>query len=96
MLGFSGETARIVKSQNWIALPSFRDLASWKSRRTQHICRMTGELGHWHNRFFSMSMIASSTWLCVWLCKILRMLSERRHSIVESGWSQFFSKMKDR
>jgi len=28
MFGFSYDTALIVKSQNWIALPSFNDLAS--------------------------------------------------------------------
>lgn len=46
IFGFSAETALIVKSQNWIALPSFNDLASWKSSKTQHIYKITGEFGH--------------------------------------------------
>lgn len=37
IFGFSKLTALIVKSQNYIALPSLRDLVNWKSRRTQHI-----------------------------------------------------------
>jgi hypothetical protein len=46
MFGLSALTARIVNNQKWIALLSFRDLANWKSNRAQHICKITGELGH--------------------------------------------------
>ena len=42
----SGLTALIVKSQNQIALPSFKLRANWKSNKTQHIYRITAELGH--------------------------------------------------
>ena len=58
---FSGAVARIVKSQNYTAVPSLSDFSSLKFKRAQHISRITEDVGNCVSRFLSMSIIASST-----------------------------------
>lgn len=59
--GLSVATARIVKSQKRITVPSLNLCDNLKSRRPMHISRMIGESSLWHSKFFSISIIASST-----------------------------------